>query len=102
MTDILLVPTLLGAVLGVLLCAVLTSRKRRASFWHAVCIGLVAGICAVLLDYGASILRESFWTQDKAPGVEVVPCVFGLGAFAAFVSSATAIGLYRYRARRVQ
>ncbi len=94
MTDLLLLPALIGAVLAIALCAI-CSRRKRPSFWLALASASATGIGALLFTYGSALFTEGFWFSGKASGWALVVTVFGLSTIASFAVSCVVVLLYR-------
>ncbi len=100
--EVLLLPVLLGALVGVSACAISKSCRRRAPLWPSLCSSLVIGVGAVFLAFGWSALTARFWTDnpvfDPAVGA-VLLYVFAPFALASLIPSVAIVALYRYRSR---
>jgi hypothetical protein len=97
MTNVLMLPALIGALLSVVVCATLVPRKRLPSFWLALVVAFVVGAGFTLFTFGASFFTLRFWTDNAVfdPAVGGVLLTFGMFAVAAFAAASAVVILYR-------
>jgi hypothetical protein len=87
--HVLFLPFLVGALSAVGFCGVSKFRKRRPSFWVALCIALVIGLCALFF-----LWRDS---SGNMPFAMLLLFGFGLFFLTSFISAAVVISLYRFQ-----
>jgi hypothetical protein len=93
MMEDLLLPALLSALLSIGLCAFRVYQRRRPSFLALVWSILAVGCMMLLLAYGSSLVRWSFWSEH----VLEVLVVFGMFGLASLIPSLFVVVLYRIR-----
>ena len=103
MIDFLSLPVLLGTLFSVGFYGLRKSRKRRPSFWPAICIALVIGFIGVFSIGGFSVFTAGFWTSNPfffSPPLigaifDYLMFVFGPFALGSFVPSLIVFAFYR-------
>jgi hypothetical protein len=97
MTDALLFPALIGALICVVLCGYRRSRKRRPSLWFPFAVAGLAGVGFTFLAFGLSLFSAGLWTDNgvTSPAFMLVVLVFGMFAAASFVPAFLIVILYR-------
>src|SRR5579863_7752288 len=86
MINVLLLPVLLGALIGVLVCALSKTWKRKPPIWPSFCGAFLIAISVLFDAFGFAVFTSRFWTDNVlfGPPVAQVICGLALVCFAPF------------------
>ena len=82
-----------------LVCRRPVALNRPLSIWLALAGAFSTALVMVFIFYGRDLFTSRFWDDGKAPGVILVPILFGSCLLLSLIPALLLVGHYRRRVR---